>query len=119
MVLHWLQHGASVPYRVYCSVIMDSCQNERYDEATGFSPWVVLWYRIEQWQLSVHPIVQGTVGLLLAIPAIFFIAVGVLLTTPFRTASSWMTLLTCAIGYYMVWKAKGAGGEKLLAGKNK
>ena len=78
-VLQWLQHGAAVPYRMYCSV--SGCENETYDEETGFSPWVLFWYRLEQWQLGLNPILQALFLLVLAVPSTLVVVTGILLTT--------------------------------------
>jgi len=99
-MLHFLQHGAAVPYRFYCAVV-GGCDGETYNDETGFSPWVMFWYRIEQWQLGLHPILQGLFLMMLALPAAVPVIVGMLLTVPPSTTA--MHLIVFLIGYY-IWK---------------
>lgn len=43
----WLQHAAYMPYRLFCSVVVD-CQHETYD-VNGFSKAVSMWLPILRW----------------------------------------------------------------------
>jgi len=98
-MLHYLQHGGILPYRVYCTVV--GCHSETYHKVTGFSPWVMFWYRIEQWQLGLHPILQALFFMVGAVPATLVVVVGMLLTVPIST--TFMHLMVCLAGYY-IWK---------------
>ena len=100
-ILHWLQHGEWTPYRVYCSVV--DCQEETYDDATGLSAWSMFLHHVEHLLLSSHILVQATAAMMLALPAVIAVVVGMLLTTPVNSTTI-TTLLTCAFGYYIIWK---------------
>jgi len=99
--LHYLQHGATFPYRVYCAAI-GGCQEETYDKSTGFSPWVMFWYRLEQWQLGLPNAVQAVILLLLAVPALFTVMVGRMV----EELSVWSSVVHFAIVVVgmIVWK---------------
>jgi len=99
-MLHWLQHGASLPYRVYCAMV-GGCQAETYDKATGFSPWVVFWYRLEQWHLGLHGALQAVFLFVLVVPTLFTIAVGKLMTA----SSAWSFVhFFAALVAFVAWK---------------
>jgi len=100
-MLHMLQHGAALPYRLYCTAI--GCENETYDEATGFSPWVLFWFNVEQWQLSLHPALQALFLMFLAIPATLVVIAGALLAIADSTGTTATHVLACVLGY-CVWK---------------
>jgi len=51
----YMQHGAALPYQFYCAAV-GGCNNETYNDVTGFSPYVQFWYGIEQWHLKLHPV---------------------------------------------------------------
>jgi len=99
-MLHWLQHGASLPYRVYCAMV-GGCQEETYDKSTGFSPWVMFWYRLEQWQLGLHGTLQAVFLLLLVVPVLFTITLGKLMTA----SSAWSLVhFFAALVAFVAWK---------------
>lgn len=79
-VLHWLQHGAVLPYRLFCKTV--GCENETYDKSMGFSPWVQFWFRLEAWQLQANIIVRGCFLAGLVVPATMAVLVGMVLDTP-------------------------------------
>ena len=83
-MLHYLQHGAVLPYRIYCSFKAGGCEDETYEEKTGFSPWVQFWYRLEQWQLTVGGGLQEAFLGMLAVPAMLAVIVGKLLSSSFN-----------------------------------
>jgi len=96
-MLHWLQHGAALPYRVYCAM-RGGCQKERYAKSTGFSPWVQFWYRVEQWQLRLGSVGQAAVLSLLAVPAMFVMVTGKLMM-------DWSAVhIVAAVVAFIAWK---------------
>lgn len=105
--LHWLQHGAALPYRAYCWSI-GGCEQENYDKATGFSPWVQFWFEWEQWQLELHWIGQLSFLSVLSVPAFFTMLVGKLIASPKEVAVHFVAAL---VGF-VLWKKKiGAEGK--------
>jgi len=96
--LHWLQHGAALPYCFFCSLA--GCENENYDELTGFSPWVMFWYNLEQWQLCAGGIVQAIFLLASTMPIIFLILLGKFVSTPATSTLAYVSM--AALGCY-VW----------------
>ena len=76
--LHWLQHGAALPYRLYCKA-KGGCQDETYDEANGFSPWVNFWFGWEAWQMEAHPIIRAFFLAALFVPAVLAITTGMIM----------------------------------------
>jgi len=110
-MLHYLQHGGTLPYRIYCTVV--GCHGEIYNKETGFSPWVMFWYHIEQWQLGLHPILQALFFMVGAVPATLVVVVGMLLTVPIST--TFMHLMVCLAGYYIWKKAPGKHGSMPLS----
>lgn len=116
-VLHWLQHGASVPYRLYCAMT-GGCQDEAYDKSTGFSPYVMFWFRIEQWQLGLKSVtLQVAFFTFMALPALLFVLLGMLLSTP-PVVIAVQVLAALAGVYLLVGKQKqqqqGAEKRKLI-----
>jgi len=98
--LHWLQHGAAVPYSVYCAGI-GGCQGEIYDKLTGFSPWVMFWYRLEQWQLGLHSALQAVFLFLLVVPALLAVIVGKV----FSESPAWfVTHFIMAVVTFVAWR---------------
>jgi len=96
-VLHWLQHGAALPYRLFCSAV-GGCEKESYDQSTGFSPWVMFWFRLEQWQLSLRGAHQTAFLVLLAVPALFFVGIG-------KVLADWTAVhFFASVVGYCVWK---------------
>jgi len=107
--LHWLQHGAVLPYCLFCSVV--GCEKEVYDENTGFSPWVEFWFRLEQWHLGLPRALQALVLSLLAAPMFFIVMLG-----KFST-DSWTVLigqvLVAVVSYLYLKKLQRSGKDKL------
>jgi len=99
-MLHWLQHGGTVPYRVYCAVV--GCHSETYDDSTGFSPWVQFWYHIEQWLLSLSKVWQVVSLTLLVVPVVMAMLLGKLLAVA-PTMTSVAHCLAAVIGFFF-WK---------------
>jgi hypothetical protein len=97
-MLHLLQHGAALPYRIFCSLV--GCENETYDETTGFSPWVSFWFSVEQWQLHLNGTLQAVFLSFLVVPAMCFVVMGKLLSAP---SSAVIELVAALIGF-LVWK---------------
>lgn len=97
-MLHLLQHGAVLPYRMFCSLV--SCKNETYNELTGFSPWVNFWFGVEQWQLHLNGILQVVFLSLLVVPAMCVMFAGELLSAPLST----LVQLVAALVAILVWK---------------
>ena len=100
-LLHYLQHGATLPYQVYCT-LSGGCSNETYNDTTGFSSYIQFWYCMEQWQLKLHPMGQALFFLVLAVPATLTVLVGMLLTVPLCTGAT--HLAVCLLGLYLLWK---------------
>lgn len=50
---HWIHHAAYVPYRLYCRAF--GCENETYDNATGLSKGIAIWFPLLRW-MEAHPI---------------------------------------------------------------
>jgi len=78
--LHYLQHGATLPVRLLCSLM--NCAEEIYDDTTGYSSWVSFWFRIEQWQLALSPVVRIIFLGFLAAPAVLIMLLGKFLSMP-------------------------------------
>ena len=112
--LHFLQHGAILPWRVFCTVtVFGGCQQEFYDEKTGFSPWVQFWFRVEQWQMSLSKFGQVAFFLLLAAPACLAMLVGKLTVVPLPGDPSLVqyqhiiaTLVAVVVWHYLVEKVQ-------------
>jgi hypothetical protein len=99
-MLHLLQHGAALPYRIFCCLV--GCENETYDESTGFSPWVSFWFGIEQWQLRLNGILQAVFLLFLVVPSMCVMFMGKLLSTPWNTIIQFVAALVGVL----VWNKK-------------
>jgi len=97
--LHSLQHGSIIPYRLFCYWF--GCDQESYDETTGFSPWVLAWFRLEQWQLHLRPVAQISFLTLLSVPAILASLLGKLLALQIYSVA---LHLVAAFAGYLVWK---------------
>jgi len=67
-MLHYFQHGALFPVRLISYWVGN--EKESYGKVTGYSTSVQLWFRFEQWQLSLEPAAQVTILLILLIPAL-------------------------------------------------
>jgi len=96
-MLHWLQYGGTLPYRVYCSIKKGGCEKETYHPETGFSPFVQFWYEWEQWQLDLPTMGRWAFLAALAVPAACTFLVGQAL------ASSVLHVIAVLLGY-MIWK---------------
>jgi len=72
--LHLLQHGAATSHRIFCNWFQ--CEEETYDEATGFSPLVSFWFGLEQWQLEVTTIPRALFFMVLAPFALCVLLIG-------------------------------------------
>jgi hypothetical protein len=99
--LHYLQHGATLPLRLYCH-LKGGCKDETYDATTGFSPWVQFWYQVEQWQLGLWIALQVVFLLLLLVPASLVVFVGKL--TDSASASTMAPHIAAALVGYWLWK---------------
>jgi len=67
---HWMQHAALQPIRAFCGVL--GCENETYDEATGYSKPVSLWMLILHWVQKIHnPVCMSVFLYLFAIPTLW------------------------------------------------
>lgn len=103
-LLHFFQHGGVAPYRLFCSLF--GCQEEAYDETTGFSAWVQFWYRVEQWQLRrLGRAARATFLSFFAVLALFSDLVGKLLS--FSTSTVVTHLIAAYVGGYLVWNKNG------------
>jgi len=98
--LHLLQQGMILPYRVYCHVL--DCQNETYDEVTGYSSYVMLWFRLVQWILGSHPVLRAFYLVLLAALCALGIFVGAITSASVGTINVF-NVLAFSMGYYL-WK---------------
>jgi len=78
LLLHWLQHGAASPHHLFCW--LTNCEDEAYNNVTGFSQWVMFWNHLEQWQLGLHPYLQACFLALLLISAAAAMLLGAALT---------------------------------------
>lgn len=92
-VWHWLLHGACQPYRAFCAA-KGGCQDETYDEATGFSPWITFWFQLEQLQLGLPSLLQVLVLTVLGVLALLAIVAA-------KAVSA--HLMLAGIGY-VAWK---------------
>lgn len=99
-MLHFFQHGGTLPYRVYCAT-SGSCKSETYDESTGFSPWVFFWYRVEQWQLGLPGTFRTFLLSLMAIPALAIVFLGKAMT---MSVSTLLVNIVGGVLGYVVWK---------------
>ena len=99
LLLHRLQHGAASPHRLVCW--LTNCKDETYDSITGFSQWVMFWYRLEQWQLGLNPFLQACFLALLLIPAAAAVLLGAALTASIPCFV--VHVLIVVIGWY-VWR---------------
>ena len=109
-LLHRLQHGAVLPYRVYCH-LLGACQDETYDESTGFSPYVQFWYRVEQWQLELPHFLQVLFLLVLSAPCVFFAVVG-------KALSDWNSMHCVAVfAAAVVLATKAVACRRTVVGK--
>jgi len=101
-VLHWTLHGANQPYRLFC-IAAAGCENETYDDSTGYSPWVLLSHRVEQWMLGLHGALQVVFLTLMIVPALCALVVGKLMAAPSASMWSMAHLVAAVIGCY-AWK---------------
>jgi len=99
-MVHYHQHGSTTPLRAYCSFF--GCENETYQEVTGFSPFVQFWYGFEQWQLDAGMVVQVLSFVLLAFPILLPMLVGKLLSLPSSALATHVIVAT--VGYYVICK---------------
>lgn len=72
--LHVLQHGAATSHRIFCDWFQ--CEEETYDESTGFSPLVSFWFGLEQWQLKAATIPRALFLMVLAPGALCTMFIG-------------------------------------------
>lgn len=101
-LLHWLQHGAAAPYRLYCSMI-GGCQNETYDQSSGFSPYNMVWIHLEQWVMALPGILRVAFLLILATPLLLCsILLGMLLSSG-STILIVTDLVAALIGFFLIW----------------
>jgi len=120
-VLHFLQHGATVPLRLYCSMVAN-CREESHDPTTGFSAWVQFWYTIEQWQLSLPKIWQVLFLSVLAVPAVGLILLGNAMVMMSVDEWKWLAthLIAAVIGFSLwVQRKKKKRTVVVLATKTK
>lgn len=102
-MLHWIQNGAVLPYRIFCSMRVNGCINETYDENTGFSIWVGYGYIVEQWQLDLSPMWQNAFLWLIVAPIAMMAVVADKLVA--ASASSNIQLIVAAfLGIMFVWQ---------------
>lgn len=59
-------HAMMAPLRMVCSVDFGICENETYDDATGFSHWTFWVVKMALWLMEYHPIIQLSVVLAVA-----------------------------------------------------
>ena len=86
---HWMQHAALQPIRAFCGVL--GCENETYDEATGYSKPVSLWMLILHWAHKIHsPVCMSGFLYLFALPTLWLFL-------------NMTHLVAAMLGYY-VWK---------------
>ena len=113
--LHKFQHGAMLPLRLVCTMLVN-CDAERYDETTGFSTWVHFWFTVEKWMLTLSPLPKTGFLLVLAFPAMLITLLGNLSDTPWHL--SIVHVVAAAIGY-IVWKRANRTSKDDKAGKVK
>jgi len=112
--LHWLQHGAVTPYRMFC-YLSGRCKREHYDRSTGFSAFDQFWYQLEEWQLRQRRWIRTILLFLIFPPTLCFICLGILTES---TMSKTMFHLGVALVGFWVWKnadkiqRKNAGERK-------
>lgn len=112
LLLHYLQHGSTVPYRLFCSFM--GCHEEVYNNSTGFSPWVQFWYQVEQWHLHrLNPFFRVVFLTWLAIPVAMAIVIGKLLSSASLSATN---TIAAVLGYCIILK-KSKKSKKMLAEK--
>lgn len=102
-VLHWLQHGATAFYRLFCWMKGGSCVDETYDEATGYNNYVQFWNRLEQWQLQLPTFPRALFLLLISLPATLAILIGMILSN-----LDWplaVHFATFVVGGFLLWKS--------------
>jgi len=109
--LHLLQHGAATSHRIFCEWF--GCQQETYDEVTGFSPLVAFWYRLEQWQLRLSILPRALFFTALAPLAFCAVCIGQINVAPIVTL---LRLIIVMVGVF-VWKHQA--GNKCKNNKNK
>ena len=98
--LHLLQHGAAFPFRVFCGLF--GCEDETYDESTGYSPWISFWFGLEQWQLRLSTTLQLAFLLFVVAPiALVAVFAGKLLTSPTAMLFHVAAALIC----YSAWQS--------------
>lgn len=111
-MLHLLQHGAVLPYRLYCEVV--GCENETYNETKGFNPWVSFWFGLEQWQLKLCPSLQfAFLWIVIAPVALLAVCVGKLLM-----GMTLANLIAALAGWY-VWNHHSRKKSKKLKNDRK
>lgn len=99
-MLHWLQRGADVPYRLFCGAT--GCKEEVYDRSTGFSLYNMIWFRLEQWQLDLPFALQVAFLVFLAAPVLFCsIILGLLISSGTAIVVA-IHLTIAALGYLLV-----------------
>lgn len=96
--LHTFQHGATLPVRLFCSMV--DCKMETYNETTGFSAWVQFWFDIEQWILTLPKFLQVTFLLLLVVPVTLIALLGKFLVMPGYALLAHAA--TAAVGYLVL-----------------
>ena len=99
LTLHQFQHGAMLPVRWFCFLV--SCQDETYNESTGYSAWVQFWYEMEQWMLTLPLVWRTCCWSLLLAPAAMIVILGNVSVQPM---SSLVTHAVTVVIAYLIWK---------------
>ena len=116
---HWLEHAFVMPYRMYCGsrllVGNNGCENETYDETTGYSKYVMFWMLVHRWLESQDPVIESMFVYLLAVPGHWI----VLELEHALLGNTAYLVAVIVLGYYFCWKNQSANRKKVSKKDNK
>jgi len=104
-MLYYLQHAGVFPVRVYCYMI-GGCEQETYNDKTGFNAWVQFWSNLELWQLQVGGIVQAIFLSVAIVPMALLVLLGKVMSMPVSVITA--HVLVALLGYLVLSKTKKA-----------